>query len=191
MQEKYININTLKVSEKLSQFISDELLKETDLSVDNFWSGFEKTVNELAPKNKELIKFREDLQKQIDNWHIKNKGNEFNLSEYKKFLTEIGYLKEEGDDFEISTQNVDEEITSIAGPQLVVPVMNARYALNAANARWMSLYDSLYGTDIIEESEDSVSERYDPLRGEMVIKYGREFLDKYFQLAGLSWQKNY
>ena len=191
MQEKYININTLKVSEKLSQFISDELLKETDLSVDNFWSGFEKTVNELAPKNKELIKFREDLQKQIDNWHIKNKGNEFNLSEYKKFLTEIGYLKEEGDDFEISTQNVDEEITSIAGPQLVVPVMNARYALNAANARWMSLYDSLYGTDVIEQSEDSVSERYDPLRGEMVIKYGRDFLDKYFPLAGLSWQKNY
>ena len=189
MQEKYININTLKVSEKLSQFISDELLKETDISVDNFWSGFEKTVNELAPKNKELIKFREDLQKQIDNWHIKNKGNEFNLSEYKKFLTEIGYLKEEGDDFEISTQNVDEEITSIAGPQLVVPVMNARYALNAANARWMSLYDSLYGTDVIEQSEDSVSERYDPLRGEMVIKYGRDFLDKYFPLAGLSWQK--
>jgi len=189
MQEKYININTLKVSEKLSQFISDELLKETDLSVDNFWSGFEKTVNELAPKNKELINFREDLQKQIDNWHIKNKGNEFNLSEYKKFLSEIGYLKEEGDDFEISTQNVDEEITSIAGPQLVVPVMNARYALNAANARWMSLYDSLYGTDVIEQSEDSVSERYDPLRGEMVIKYGRDFLDKYFPLAGLSWQK--
>ena len=159
MQEKYININTVKVSEKLSQFISDELLKETDLSVDNFWSGFEKTVNELEPKNKELINLRENLQKQIDNWHVKNKGNEFNLSEYKKFLTEIGYLKEEGDDFEISTQNVDEEITSIAGPQLVVPVMNARYALNAANARWMSLYDSLYGTDVIEQSEDSVSER--------------------------------
>ena len=111
------------------------------------------------------------------------------MSEYKKFLTKIGYLKEEGDDFEISTQNVDEEITSIAGPQLVVPVMNARYALNAANARWMSLYDSLYGTDVIEQSEDSVSERYDPLRGEMVIKYGRDFLDKYFPLAGLSWQK--
>ena len=95
MQEKYININTLKVSEKLSKFISDELLKETDLSVDNFWSGFEKTINELAPKNKELINLREDLQKQIDNWHIKNKGNEFNLSEYKKFLTKIGYLKKE------------------------------------------------------------------------------------------------
>ena len=101
MQEKYININTLKVSEKLSQFISDELLKETDLSIDNFWSGFEKTVNELAPKNKELINLRENLQKQIDNWHVKNKGNEFNLSEYKKFLTEIGYLREEGNDLSL------------------------------------------------------------------------------------------
>ena len=113
MQEKYINIKSLKVSSDLVQFVKDELLKETEISPENFWTGFEKTVNELAPKNKELIKFREDLQKQIDNWHIKNKGNEFNLSEYKKFLTEIGYLREEGDDFEIETQNVDDEIKSI------------------------------------------------------------------------------
>ena len=108
-------------------------------------------------KNKELIKLRENLQEKIDDWHIKNKGKEFNLNEYKKFLLEIGYLKNEGPDFKIETENVDEEISSIAGPQLVVPVMNARYALNAANARWMSLYDSLYGTDVIEQSEDSVS----------------------------------
>ena len=104
-------------------------------------------------------------------------------------MIEIDYLKEEGPDFSIETKNVDDEITKIAGPQLVVPIMNARYALNAANARWMSLYDSLYGTDVIEESEDSVSERYDPLRGEMVIKYGRDFLDKYFPLKDLSWHK--
>ena len=186
MQEKYIKINNLQVSEKLSNFVNDELLKNTNVSSENFWSGLEKTLDELAPKNKELIKFREDLQKKIDDWHIKNKGKEFNLDEYKKFLLEIGYLKNEGPDFKIETENVDEEIASIAGPQLVVPVMNARYALNAANARWMSLYDSLYGTDVIEQSEDSVSERYDPLRGEMVIKYGRDFLDKYFSLAGLS-----
>ncbi len=189
MQEKYIKINNLKVSEKLSKFVNDELLKNTNVSPENFWLGLEKTLDELAPKNRELIKFREDLQKKIDNWHIKNKGKEFNLVEYKKFLLEIGYLKNEGPDFKIETKNVDEEIANIAGPQLVVPIMNARYALNAANARWMSLYDSLYGTDVIEESEDSVSERYDPLRGEMVIKYGRDFLDKRFPLAGLSWAK--
>ena len=189
MQEKYININSLKVSEKLSKFISDELLKDLDISVENFWLGFEKTVNELAPKNKELINLRENLQKKINEWYVKNKGNEFNLNEYKKFLIEIGYLKEEGPDFLIKTKNVDDEIKKIAGPQLVVPIMNARYALNAANARWMSLYDSLYGTDVIEQSEDSVSERYDPLRGEMVIKYGRNFLDKYFPLNNLSWHK--
>ncbi len=189
MQEKYIKINNLEVSEKLSNFVSDELLKGTNVSVKNFWLGLEKTLDELVPKNKELIEIRENLQKKIDNWHIKNKSKEFNLDEYKKFLLESGYLKKEGPDFKIETENVDEEITSIAGPQLVVPIMNARYALNAANARWMSLYDSLYGTDVIEQSEDSVSERYDPLRGEMVIKYGRDFLDKYFSLSGSSWSK--
>ena len=172
MREKYIKINNLKVSEELSKFINDELLKDTSVTIEKFWSGLEKALNELVPKNRELIKFRENLQKKIDGWHIKNKGKEINLDEYKKFLFEIGYLKKEGPDFKIETENVDEEIRNIAGPQLVVPVMNARYTLNAANARWMSLYDSLYGTDIIEQSEDSVSERYDPLRGEMVIKYG-------------------
>ena len=189
MQEKYININSLKVSENLSKFISEELLENIDISPEKFWLGFEKIVNELAPKNKELINLRKNLQKKIDEWHVKNKSNKFNLDEYKKFLIEIGYLKKEGPDFLIETKNVDEEITKIAGPQLVVPIMNARYALNAANARWMSLYDSLYGTDVIEQSEDSVSERYDPLRGEMVIKYGRDFLDKYFPLNNLSWHK--
>ena len=189
MQEKYINIKSLKVSSDLLQFVKDELLKETEISPEKFWEGFEKAVNELAPKNRELVKIRKDLQNKIDDWHIKNKGSEFNFEEYKKFLIEIKYLREEGPDFQIETKDVDDEITKIAGPQLVVPVMNARYALNAANARWMSLYDSLYGTDMIEDSEDSVSERYDPLRGEMVIKYGRDFLDKHFPLAGLSWQK--
>ena len=189
MREKYIKINNLKVSEELSKFINDELLKDTSVTIEKFWSGLEKALNELVPKNRELIKFRENLQKKIDGWHIKNKGKEINLNEYKKFLFEIGYLKKEGPDFKIETENVDEEIRNIAGPQLVVPVMNARYTLNAANARWMSLYDSLYGTDVIEQSEDSVSERYDPLRGEMVIKYGRDFLDRYFSLAGLSWKQ--
>ena len=187
MKEQYTKIHNLSVSNKLLNFINEELLKDTNISSEKFWEGFDKVVHELAPKNKELLKIREDLQKKIDNWHIANKGNEINLEEYKKFLKEIGYLKEVGPDFKIQTNNVDEEITSIAGPQLVVPIMNERYALNAANARWMSLYDSLYGTDIIEQSEDSTSQRYDPLRGEMVIKYGRDFLEKYFPLDNLEW----
>ena len=189
MQKNYIKINSLKVSKELSDFVTNELLKDTNVSVKDFWLGLEKTLDVLAPKNKELLNFRKNLQNQIDEWHKRNRDKEINLNEYKKFLIEIGYLKKEGPDFKIETKDVDEEITSIAGPQLVVPVMNARYALNAANARWMSLYDSLYGTDVIEQSEDSVSERYDPQRGEMVIKYGRNFLDKHFPLAGLSWQK--
>ena len=189
MKEKYISINNLKVSEILFNFINDDLLKNTKIAKEYFWKGFDKAVHELAPINKDLLKKRDLIQRQIDEWHIKNKGNQINLEEYKNFLHEIGYLKKVGVDFKIETKNVDDEISKIAGPQLVVPIMNARYALNAANARWMSLYDSLYGTDAIEQSEDSVSERYDPLRGEMVIKYGREFLDKFFPLENLSWKE--
>ena len=187
MKKQYTKIHNLSVSNKLFNFINEELLKDTNVSSEKFWEGFDKVVHELAPRNKNLLIIREDLQKKIDAWHITNRGNEINLEEYKKFLKEINYLKEVGPDFKIKTNNVDEEITSIAGPQLVVPIMNERYALNAANARWMSLYDSLYGTDIIEQSEDSTSQRYDPLRGEMVIKYGRDFLEKYFPLENLEW----
>ena len=185
MKEKYTKIHNLSVSNKLLNFINEELLKNTNISSEKFWKGFDNAVHELAPINKKLLKIREDLQKKIDNWHITNRGNEINLEEYKKFLKGINYLKEVGPDFKIETSNVDEEITSIAGPQLVVPIMNERYALNAANARWMSLYDSLYGTDIIEQSDDSTSQRYDPLRGEMVIKYGRNFLESYFPLENI------
>ena len=187
MKKQYTKINNLSVSNELLSFVNNELLKDTKISPESFWSGFDKASHELAYKNKELIQIREDLQKKIDNWHIKNKGNEINLEEYKKFLKKIGYLKEVGPDFKIKTKNVDEEITSIAGPQLVVPIMNERYALNAANARWMSLYDSLYGTDIIK-SEEGGSERYDPLRGQEVIKYVREFLDKHIPIDGTSWK---
>ena len=189
MQKKYTKINSLKVSNELLEFVNNELLKGTEIKPDNFWAGFDKAVNELAPKNKELLKIRDEFQKKIDDWHKKNIGNNINLDAYKKFLLEIGYLKKQGEDFNIETDNIDDEIAKIAGPQLVVPIMNARYALNAANARWMSLYDSLYGTDAIEESEDSASQRYDPERGEFVIKYGREFLDKYFALTDFSWKK--
>ncbi len=187
MSNEYQKINNLKVSKKLLDFVNKELLKGTDISPEKFWEGFDSAVHELAPKNRELIKIREDLQKKIDEWHIKNKGNEIKIEDYKNFLKKINYLKNEGPNFEIETNNIDDEIAKIAGPQLVVPVMNARYALNAANARWVSLYDSLYGTNIIE-SEEGGSERYDPNRGQEVIKYVREFFDIYIPIDGTSWK---
>ena len=187
MSKNYQNIHNLKISEELLSFVNNELLKDLDITPENFWLGFDRVVHELAPKNKELLEIREILQKKIDDWHIKNKGNEIKIHDYKKFLQEIGYLKNEGPDFKIQTSNVDDEIALIAGPQLVVPIMNARYTLNAANARWVSLYDSLYGTNIIE-SEEGGSERYDPNRGQEVIKYVREFFDKHIPINGTSWK---
>ena len=187
MSKNYVSVNNLKISKDLLSFINNELLKGIDISPDVFWLKFDEIIHELTPKNKKLIEKRNDLQKKIDDWHIQNKGTKIQLSEYKKFLKDIGYLKNEGPDFKIETTNVDEEITKIAGPQLVVPIMNARYTLNAANARWVSLYDSLYGTNIIE-SDEGGSERYDPLRGQEVIKYVREFFDKYIPLNGTSWK---
>ena len=187
MSNNYVSINNLKVSEKLLSFVNDELLIGTGISSKKFWSDFDKAVHELSPKNKELIKERENLKKKIDDWHIKNRGNKIEIEDYKKFLKKIGYLKDEGPDFSIETSNVDDEISQIAGPQLVVPIMNARYALNAANARWVSLYDSLYGTNIIE-SEEGGSERYDPNRGQEVIKYVREFFDNFIPIDGTSWK---
>ena len=188
MKNKYTKINNLSVSNVLLEFVNNELLKDTKILPEKFWEEFDNIVHELAPQNKKLIQIRQDLQNKINDWHINNKGKEINLEKYKNFLKEIGYLKDVGPDFKIKTKNVDDEITTIAGPQLVVPIMNERYALNAANARWMSLYDSLYGTDVIEQSEDSVSERYDPQRGQEVIKYVREFLDKFIPLEGTSWK---
>ncbi len=187
MPLNYEKINNLRISKELVKFVNDELLKDIHIEKEKFWLDFDKVVHELTPQNKKLIQMREKLQKNIDDWHIENKGNEIKINEYKEFLKKIGYLKDEGPDFKIETSNVDEEIKNIAGPQLVVPIMNARYALNAANARWVSLYDSLYGTNIIE-SEEGGSERYDPNRGQEVIKYVREFFDKYIPIDGTSWK---
>ncbi len=187
MKINYQTVKNLSVSSELLKFVNEDLLKDTNISPEKFWSGFDKYIEELSSRNKELLKIREDLQKKIDSWHSKNKGNQIDIKEYKKFLKDIGYLKDEGPDFKIETENVDEEIAKIAGPQLVVPIMNARYALNAANARWVSLYDSLYGTNIIE-SEEGGSERYDPNRGQEVIKYVREFFDKFIPIDGTSWK---
>ncbi|MDC3005378.1 malate synthase G, partial [Candidatus Pelagibacter sp.] len=153
----------------------------------DFWDGFDKSINELAPINKKLLEVRETLQSEIDLWLKKNRNGGFDHQEYKNFLKEIGYLKEEGNDFKIDTKKLDSEISSIAGPQLVVPIMNSRYTLNAANARWVSLYDSLYGTDLIE-SEETGSQKYDPLRGQEVIRYAREFLNDHFSINEIHWK---
>ena len=188
MAKNYIKIENLSVSENLYNFINKEALPGTKVSESNFWKGINNVTHELVTKNRELLKIRKRLQIDIDRWHLENYEKEFNPKEYKSYLEKIGYLVKEGPDFKIKTTNVDEEISSIAGPQLVVPIMNARYVLNAANARWMSLYDSLYGTDVVS-SEESISERYDPDRGLQVIRYTKNFLDEHFKLKDSSWKK--
>ncbi len=187
MSNSFIKINTLSVSKNLADFVKNELLTGLDLNEKDFWDGFDKSINELAPINKKLLEVRETLQSEIDLWLKKNRNGKFSHQEYKNFLKEIGYLKEEGNDFKIDTKKLDSEISSIAGPQLVVPIMNSRYTLNAANARWVSLYDSLYGTDLIE-SEETGSQKYDPLRGQEVIRYAREFLNKHFSINEIHWK---
>ena len=176
----------LSISEVLYKFVNDEALPGLDIKSQNFWRGLDRVAHELTPINRDILKKRHKLQLEIDRWHLNNK-KKIKISEYKKFLKNIGYLQNEGPDFKIKTENLDEEISKIAGPQLVVPVNNSRYVLNAVNARYQSLYDSLYGTNVIE-SEESATERYDPERGLEVIKYSKKFLDKYFSLNSGSWQ---
>ena len=189
MGEEYVKIKNLSISEKLLNFVNDELLPGTKIKKENFWNGFNKYVHELSPKNKELLENREKLQKKIDEWHKDRKGEKFYIKKYTEFLKKIGYLKKDGPDFIIKTKNVDTEISKICGPQLVVPVSNARYSLNAANARWVSLYDSLYGTDVISEEKGAVrGKTYNPVRGKKVIEYVRNFLDKHLPLKKESWK---
>src|SRR6056300_615796 len=188
MSNKNIKVENTTISEILYNFINNEVLPDTDISENDFWNGFVKAVNELAPINKELLKKRDVIQSKIDEWHKSNK-EKIDFSSYKNFLKEIGYLVEDQGDFKIETSNVDDEIAKIAGPQLVVPIDNARYALNAANARWGSLYDALYGTDVI--SEENGANRvggYNPVRGDKVISYAKSFLDKNFPLSSGNWK---
>jgi malate synthase len=178
-QEPSSDSMSLTISNHLRDFLENEVLDGLDISKEHFWSSFEKIINEFSPRNKALLDKREDIQSQIDSWHIDRKDVDFNSEEYKTFLTDIGYIAPRSPDFSISTDNVDPEIKTIAGPQLVVPVMNARFALNAANARWGSLYDALYGTDVI--SEDDGAEKvggYNPVRGDKVIDFAKNFLDE-------------
>ncbi|RZO96022.1 MAG: malate synthase G [Gammaproteobacteria bacterium] len=178
-----IQYGNLKVTKELDDLLEKEILPGLDVSKEEFWSSFNKIADEFVPLNNSLLEHREDLQKQIDKWHLDRKGQEHNHDEYKSFLKEIGYWEESIKEFEITTTNVDPEITHIAGPQLVVPVMNARFSLNAANARWGSLYDALYGTDMI--SEAGGAERagaYNRERGNKVIDFSKTFLDEIIPL---------
>ena len=173
----------LQIEPVLHDLLETEIAPGTGIEPAHFWQALESIVDELGPRNRELLQIREDMQQKIDAWHQANPGADYDRAAYRQFLEEIGYLLPEPDDFSISTEGVDEEVAKLAGPQLVVPVMNARYALNAANARWGSLYDALYGTDVIPE--DGGAQRsgpYNPVRGDKVIAFARAFLDKHCPL---------
>ena len=179
-----IETGRLKVAAILYRFVDEEVLPGTGIATEQFWSGFDALVHDLGPRNRTLLAKRDQLQTKIDDWHRARKGLSFDLAAYKAFLAEIGYLVPEGNDFAIDTANVDPEISTIAGPQLVVPVSNARFALNAANARWHSLYDALYGSDAIpEDGGADIRADYNPVRGLKVIEYGRQVLDDAAPLA--------
>lgn len=180
---------SLTISEDLKEFLENEVLEGLNISSNSFWMSFEKIINEFSPKNKNLLLKREEIQSQIDQWHLERRDTEHNQDEYKLFLENIGYIAPRSSNFSITTDNVDPEIKSIAGPQLVVPVMNARFALNAANARWGSLYDALYGTDVISEDNDAAREGgYNPVRGDKVIAFAKNFLDETIPLEEGSYK---
>lgn len=171
----------LAIAKELYDFIENEALPNSGLDSATYWKNFEQVVVDLSPKNKALLQKRDEIQQKLDEWH---RNNPFELEAYKAFLTEIGYLVPEVEDFQITTENVDEEIATLAGPQLVVPVRNARYCLNAANARWGSLYDALYGFDVIPETDGAEKGKgYNPVRGEKVIAFAKNFLDQTFPLT--------
>ena len=187
MSSKYVAIEKSKINENLYNFVNNEVIPETGVDSKKFWINFIQAANQLAKKNISILKKRDDLQKKIDEWHLENKGN-FNLESYKNFLKDIGYLVNEKESFKIETENVDDEISKIAGPQLVVPIDNARYALNAANARWGSLYDALYGTDAISNEKGlEKTKTYNSKRGTEVIKKGRELLNHISPLEKGNW----
>ncbi|MCF6410171.1 malate synthase G [Pseudalkalibacillus salsuginis] len=184
---EYVKVGNLQVAQVLYDFINSEAIPGSGVSAVSFWGGLEKIVDELAPKNKELLEKRDELQNRIHEWHKTN--TDFALEEYKSFLRELNYLEPEAGEIKVSTENVDDEIAIQPGPQLVVPVNNARYAINAANARWGSLYDALYGTDAISEEGGAEQKgSYNPVRGEKVISYAKDFLDRTVPLSKGTYQ---
>ncbi len=183
-----VSVGNLRVAQVLYDFVNNEALPGTDIDPDSFWAGADKVITDLQPQNQDLLARRDELQAQIDKYHRQHVIEPLDPERYREFLTEIGYLQPEPADFTITTAGVDDEITTTAGPQLVVPVLNARFALNAANARWGSLYDALYGTDVIPESDGAEKgTSYNRVRGDKVIAYAREFLDEAVPLASGSW----
>ena len=183
-----VSVGNLRVARVLHDFVNNEALPGTDIDPDTFWSGVDKVVADLTPQNQDLLNRRDVLQAQIDKWHRQRVIEPIDAEAYREFLAEIAYLQPEPGDFTITTSGVDDEITKTAGPQLVVPVLNARFALNAANARWGSLYDALYGTDVIPESDGAEKgSSYNKVRGDKVIAYARGFLDQAVPLESGSW----
>lgn len=180
----------VEIDAALHEFIAREAIPGTGIDAAEFWRGFASLVRRLGPRNAELLAKRDRLQSQIDDWHRRHPGTDFSRAGYRRFLVQIGYLLPDQGPFRISTENVDAEIAAIAGPQLVVPVNNARYALNAANARWGSLYDALYATDAIPHLADERLGSYDPKRGARVADYAREFLDRHFPLRDASHRQS-
>ncbi len=177
-------VGNLQVSTELYNFINEEAIPGTGINAAGFWSQLDQMIHDLMPKNAALLERREDLQQQINEWHLANRDSGFDFPVYKDFLKEIGYLEEEGENFSISSTQVDDEMAIMAGPQLVVPVMNARFAINAVNARWGSLYDALYGSDIIDNADGGqAGAAYNPIRGERTISYARDFLDQSLPLT--------
>ncbi len=176
---EHVQVGGLQVAKVLFDFVNNEAIPGTGITADQFWAGADKVIHDLAPKNKALLAKRDDFQTRIDTWHQTHAGQAHDPVAYKAFLQDIGYLLPEAADFQASTQNVDDEIARMAGPQLVVPVMNARFALNASNARWGSLYDALYGTDAISEADGAEKGKgYNKVRGDKVIAFARAFLDE-------------
>ncbi len=176
--------NKLQISNILFEFLENEVISKLNIESNDFWLGFEKIIYKFSPLNQQLLEKRKEIRNLINEFYKKNKEKKINHEDYLNFLKKIGYIVPEGSDFKIETQNVDDEIAKIPGPQLVVPVTNARYSLNAANARWGSLYDALYGTDLIPDSgQSSKGEKYNPTRGAKVIEFGRNFLDQHFPLV--------
>ena len=177
----------LKIEENLFNFVNSEVIPGTNINTDIFWKNFSELVDDLMPINIDLLHKRKKIQNDLDSWHKKNIGLDLSPKDYKKFLLEIDYLVEEGEDFLIDTKNVDPEIANISGPQLVVPITNSRYAINAVNARWGSFYDALYGTDALGDMPKGNS--YDSERGKRVVAFAKSHLDKFAPLLNTSWKE--